>query len=40
MQPNYTQERPAFDRGPPPVAQDMVRLAPAIEAVAGRSVDR
>jgi len=37
---NYPQERSGFHRGPPPGAQDMVRLAPAMRAVAGRSVKR
>jgi hypothetical protein len=37
---NYTQERSGVERGPPPGAQDMVRPAPAITAVAGRSVKR
>ena len=40
MQPNYTQERTGFHRGPPPGAQEMVRLAPEISGVAGRSVKR
>jgi hypothetical protein len=37
---NYKVERSGFHRGPPPGAQAMVRLAPAIGSVAGRSPKR
>ena len=40
MTSNYTLERPGNHRGPPLSAQEMVRSAPAISGVAGRSAKR
>jgi hypothetical protein len=40
VQSNYKVERSGVHRGPPPGAQMMLRLAPAISSVAGRSPER